>query len=510
MVWSEFYGISWLQYPASLPIGQLIEFSHIEFTYNILPHFGIDIKNQLICKTEASSCSIIDITVERLDLYLEKFIRNISKSLQSIIKYNNTRNAYSANTYFRPRIFDSIPYLIKNKRLARKAYILCEIKNHVDWQRADEKWMYIFNIQFEGILINVVKFADCRFKNFIGHCIDNLRPVIFGNVQFQANLHAKHNNFFSIKKNSFFLYNFCTEISNLLLYGCCDITGKSVVPSLWPSKDDSIKDHLCWKEAATPHFTSFDAAIVHINTHQKATACFTIRSDSVIQYNDIKPIFRVLCTTCRKLRFGLKPHCHQADSLHPFLECNLRLSWNNEQKDCKDDATNNQINEPESKQSDSKQNIDNQPIESDISNKKITVSLDVVKQMYDYLKKKDIELYESDDNSMDIDQKDQYKNLILASFENGAQAWKSNEQSIYYKPLLEQFWKTISQDHTKQLRFNIKKRKSAKLYTIRLSGINDIGSNENKNNHVRKRLKRPLENADDSYPRRKRPRIVDI
>ena len=421
-MYSVLYGISLLECRESLPIGKLIQLIGITLHYKILPHFSLKITNRIriICYGKLLIKNVGSLKYHRNFIM---FAKRIIKSLQQIARININPITNNSSKNINPEMFDSVTSLINNSCKCNGVHLLCELLEHGKYKCSDNYLNYIFHVKSENNIISIIKKPDCSIEHMLGHIPSLTKPFVFANV----NLEIDKAKYFVIKPQSFLMHTFCTEIHNILLYGKMG-TITINMDYIWPPSTIELNNFVIHKYTTVPHFDSITKAIKYLKKWNNftTTADFTVCANNIINHEKKELEFRIYCLICDKFCIGLKS-CHhkKGKRTYPFLHSNYMITWYDNTMCTENKTINNQVT---------------------IKSYEITITLQSIQNMYDYLKQTKELSNELITNEL----------FFMKSFTKPTSAWKKTEQCLLYLPVMNKFWEIIKSKKGTKLQFNIK------------------------------------------------------
>lgn len=434
------YGISWLTTKNAVRINKWITFFNSSLNYTMLPFFGGGIKNKIIVN-EYEKISMADGNADQNRTALRGLAELYIKSMNSITQYNKALDDYD-NPSFNGYMFESSTSLFKILKNHYNMFLLCSVFDHSAVRKRNGKFCYVFNCNTEISRVSIIKWIHENAKTTKHKSIKIGEPVIFGHINFQTDIRPH----FTIKDNSFIIYNFCTDIINVLSNGTYDNIICSHVNYLWPHVLTNKQDHLFYKQIIVPQYGILDEATKYTidNIEDNKSAIFKIMSSSIKSAINESAQFKIYCDMCRSTRIALSLDCCVSNGRvrRPWLDAHIEISWEYDKKE-------------------SLQKFSTLQTHHDI-----TLGLDSMQMMYNYLADQDVEEPQLND----------YQDYLLRSFKLGHQCWQTVEQSAYYLPLIKTFFTVIQDDKQCLLEFTVtQKRINSMIYQrLKLRSVSKV------------------------------------
>ena len=468
---NDIYGTSMLVIDLDLPVGKWIEIHDVELRYDIRPFFGGGIQNEIKIMPGYGLHTIKDgdqfINLESITNIAQKYV----KSIQIVIDYKKAHDEYKDLGY-RPLIFDSMTHLLKSSRNMNKFTLLCRVdgNNHVK-SISKGNWNYTFNVNAENVKFSIIKWRDCRdYAKFVGDYIKPKAVVIF--IGLAAAVLGRDRKYLKIQPNSYILYDFCTDIQDLLIHGTFAQEIVEDIHYLWSPESTQI-DKLIYKQVTLPRFANFDAAQQYAENHadEKLISIFTLPSSLIESVRDQDCIFKHYCNQCNSVYTGLYAKCCGPPVIltSTWIEGTVTIDFAY----------------PEGPNSDQKV----------IGSRSVIMSMDSIKVMYNYCQLKDIH----DKHLNDV-------TPFITECIEGKLKYSADVQANQFEPLIKVFWDEIQKDKSKQLCFEVSSRRGGNgiFWTkLRFRGT-EVNSeqyptpkNDNKENNNSSK-KRKLSNDDNN------------
>lgn len=382
------------------------------------------------------------------------------KSMQAITTYIKQDNE---TIPFNPVLFNSVTFLMRTKQTINSSFILCSILQNKHYQRrSTSEWCHVFNGNSEGIKFSIIKWADCRFySRFIGNHIKHGKPVIFGDIACQK---LGDNQYFRIKQSSYVLYDFCTQLNNILQNGSYAGQSCTDMNKIWTPFFRAQLNCLIFQQLVIPRFDRLNMAEKYVKRfpNVRRMAEFCLIGSQIHETSNESCSFKHYCYKCGLISEGLfKCCCNLTTKVikarNPWIEGKITIKWR-----YSDDTRSRERY-------------------TSFDSSLIHLNLKSIQKMYNYCK-----AYACSRSKLE-----RFQQFMIKSFHN-KQQFTDSSQSSYFLPLIRLFWILVQKDSDVQLSFDVSIRHKKSI--IRLNNINKKLSNK----------KRLFVNADTYEPPKKK------